>query len=457
MIKVSKLNYKHIFSIVILAIFLLTFSQIQADVQCQNSEGNAIAMLIRLEGSMGTIDIPTEIYVRDALSLAEQRGVPLIVLVNSYGGYMNSMINIANMFLNSKVPVLGYIYDKALSAASIIVQPMHVIGISPYGVIGASQPITINPVTGQYEFINESKIINSVVAMATRYAEARGRNSTAVQLFITKNLVLKGEEAVKEGVADLVAVDLNDFINKLNGRTITIRYENTVKNVTLHIGGYEEYSPSLYIQIYSYLRDSTINSILWFLGFFGTFIALLSGRIDILPLTIVFLLLALLGGSVNINTISILLIALGSLLIAIEFIYPGHGILGIGGIIALTFGILLMPISPATQITPTAIESLRNLALVLGGGLATIFSLVLYKALESGRKRKSAVQTISNRLGKAVERIEPGKRGRVLYEGEYWFAESDEVIEPGDDVEVVDRKGFTLIVKKKSSKNSSFK
>jgi membrane protein implicated in regulation of membrane protease activity len=56
---------------------------------------------------------------------------------------------------------------------------------------------------------------------------------------------------------------------------------------------------------------------------------------------------------------------------------------------------------------------------------------------------------VVSRVGKAVERIEPGKRGRILYEGEYWFAESSEVIEPGDIVEVVDRRGFVLIVKRK--------
>lgn len=438
-----------ILSTMILVMFLVTLLQLPLNVRCQNSESSSVAILIKLQGSVGTIDIPTEMFIRDALSLAEQRGAPLIVLVDSYGGYMDSMVNIANMFLNSKVPVLGYIYDKALSAASIVVQPMHIIGISPYGVIGAAQPITVNPVTGQYEFINESKIINSIVAMAVRYAEARGRNATSVQLFITRNLVLKGEEAVKKGVADFVAVDLGDFISKLKGRNISIKYDNVIKNITISISSYEEYRPSLYIQVYAYLRDPTINSILWFLGFFGTFIALLTGRIDILPLTIVFLLLALLGGSVNLNIISILLIALGSLLTVIEFVYPGFGILGVGGIIALVFGVLLMPISPATQVTPTVIESLRNLALILGSGLTALFSIILYKAIEAGRKRKKAVQMVSNRLGKAVERIEPGKRGRVLYEGEYWFAESSDVIEPGEVVEVVDRKGFVLVVKKK--------
>jgi len=435
-------------AILILSIFAFTSMLLHSSAYFQTPSN---AVLIRIQGSMGTIDVPVELYVKDALAIAEERNVPLVVVVDSYGGYMDSMINIANAFLEAKVPVLGYITDKALSAASIIVQPMHIVGISPYAVIGAAQPITINPVTGQYVFINESKIINSVVAMATRYAEARGRNSTAVVMFITKNLVLKGEEAVKEKVADVVANNLNDFISKVNGRTVVVEYSGVRKNYTLNIVGFYEYNPSLYIQVYTYLRDSTINSILWFLGFFGTFIALLSGRIDLLPLTLIFLLLALVGSSININIISVMLIALGSLLIAIEFMFPGHGILGIGGIIALIFGIMLMPISPATQIAPNVIESIRTFAIILGGGLAGFFSFILYKALEAGRKRLKASESISSSLAKAVERIEPGKRGRVLYEGEYWFAESSEVIEPGDEVVVIERKGMVLVVKKKKN------
>ena len=98
-----------ILSTMILVMFLVTLLQLPLNVRCQNSESSSVAILIKLQGSVGTIDIPTEMFIRDALSLAEQRGAPLIVLVDSYGGYMDSMVNIANMFLNSKVPVLGYI------------------------------------------------------------------------------------------------------------------------------------------------------------------------------------------------------------------------------------------------------------------------------------------------------------------------------------------------------------
>jgi len=435
----------------ILLFFIATILITNVSFLYSQQTSNTKAILIRIEGIVGTIDKPTEDYVKYALSLATDRGVPLIVIVNSYGGYLESTINIADILLNAKVPVIGFIADKAFSAASIIVQPMHIVAITPYGVIGAAQPIQINPVTGQYEYVNESKVINSIVALATRYAEARGRNKTAVEMFIRRNLVLKGEEAVKYHVADIIANDLDDLINKVNNQMITISYGDHRYNVTVRIDGYEYIEPGLQIQLYAYLRDSLINSILWFIGFFGTFILLLTGRIDLIPFTIVFLLLALVGGGMDINVISVLLIGIGSILIAIELVTPGYGILGISGIIALTFGFLLMPMAPATYLYPSVIESLRIIILILGGGLGAFFSFIIYKILETNKKRKyiQISSIVHAQIGKVVEKIEPNKKGLVIVGGEYWSAESDEVIEPGEEVEVIGRKDFTLIVRKK--------
>ncbi|ADM27085.1 protein of unknown function DUF107 [Ignisphaera aggregans DSM 17230] len=435
----------------ILLFFMATIFIVHVSFLYSQQTLNTKAILIRIDGIVGTIDKPTEDYVRYALSLATDRGVPLIIIVNSYGGYLESTINIADILLNAKVPVIGFIADKAFSAASIVVQPMHIVAITPYGVIGAAQPIQINPVTGQYEYVNESKVINSIVALATRYAEARGRNKTAVEMFIRRNLVLRGEEAVKYHVVDIIANDLDDLINKVNNQMVTISYGDHRYNVTIRIDGYEYIEPGLQIQLYAYLRDSLINSILWFIGFFGTFILLLTGRIDLIPFTIVFLLLALVGGGMDINVVSVLLIGLGSILIAIELVTPGYGILGISGIIALTFGFLLMPMAPATYLYPSVIESIRIIILILGGGLGALFSFIMYKILETNRKRKhiQISSIVQAQIGKVVEKIEPNKKGLVMVGGEYWSAESDEVIEPGEEVEVIGRKGFTLIVRKK--------
>ncbi|HDJ83938.1 MAG TPA: hypothetical protein ENG44_02950, partial [Desulfurococcaceae archaeon] len=212
-------------------------------------------------------------------------------------------------------------------------------------------------------------------------------------------------------------------------------------------------NPSIRVLAYAMLRDPTINSLLWFIGFFGTFAALLSGRLDILPFTIVMLILGLLGSGMNVNIVALILLALGSVMLVVElFITPGFGILGISGIIALVFGLLLMPFAPGAPIYTTNIEGIRNTMLIIGGGLGGFLGFVLYKAIEAKRKRRIVSYTPEKiiGIGRAVDRIEPGKRGFVVIEGEYWEAESSEVIEPGEEIEVIERKGFILKVKKRS-------
>uniref|UniRef100_A0A7J3QEH3 NfeD-like C-terminal domain-containing protein n=1 Tax=Ignisphaera aggregans TaxID=334771 RepID=A0A7J3QEH3_9CREN len=153
----------------------------------------------------------------------------------------------------------------------------------------------------------------------------------------------------------------------------------------------------------------------------------------------------------NINIISIILLALGSILITIEIFTPGYGIIGISGIIALIFGFLLMPINPATFVYPGIFESIRNLVLIIGSGLSAFFIFIIYKVIEANRKRREITYVPGGRpsIGRAIDRIEPGKKGFVFVDGEYWYAESGEVIEAGEEVEVTGRKEFTLIVRKR--------
>jgi len=423
---------------------------------CLAAETQFDAVLVAIDGYMSTIDRPVKEYVVDeGLRLAESRGVPLIVVINTYGGYGDAMLEIVNAFLNSKVPIIGFIKERALSAGSIVAISVHILAISPHGIIGAAQPVMYNPVTGQVKFVNESKIINPILARIRTCAEARNRNVTAATMFVTKNLVLTGEEAVKVGIADLVATSVDDMLDKIRGWTLKIGKTN----YTIDIERYEVLNPSIRVLVYAFLRDPTINSIFWFLGFFGTFAALLSGRVDVLPFTIVMLLLGLIGSGMNVNAIALALLALGSVMLAVElFITPGFGILGVSGIIALIFGLLMTPFISGSEIytSSAVLESIRSTLLIVGSGIGGFLGFVLYKAIESKKKRKAVgfAPEKSGVVGRAIDRIEPGKRGFVVVEGEYWEAISDEVIEPGEEIEVVERRGLLLKVRKRRTESA---
>ncbi|MEM0490374.1 MAG: NfeD family protein [Ignisphaera sp.] len=402
------------------------------------------AFIIRIEGYTSLIDTPVQEYVTNALNIAKNRNKPLIIYIDTYGGYLDPALTISKSLLEAEVPIIVFVRDKAYSAGALISIAAHVLAMRPTAVIGAAQPISINPVTGEIIFINESKILNPILKTMELCAEARKRNITIIKRFVYENLVLSGKEALQYKVIDYVANSIEELLTHLQG--IEINISGIIWR--LYIKRYEELSPSLDIYTKIFLRNSLVNSLLLFIGIFGTLGLLYTGRIDLLPITIIALMLALFGSDIETRSISITLIALGSILLSIElFITPGFGVLGVSGIIAIVIGLLLTPL-PSTLYT-VSIVTLRKIITIFAISFGTLFTFILYKAILVMKKPKSIRYTPEDKvIGKAIDRIEPGVKGYVLIDGELWEAESNEVIEAGEEVEVVDRKGFTVRVRK---------
>lgn len=409
------------------------------------SNDSYTAVLIRIEGFTSLIDVPTQEYIQRSLKFAEERRVPLIIYLDTYGGYLDPALNIVNILLESKVPTIVYVKNKAYSAGTLIALASHILVMSRTAVIGAAQPITVNPVTGEVVFVNETKIVNPIVKTLEICADARNRNKTFVKKFVYENSVLTGEEALRLNIVDKLAESLDDVVRALRGVELNI----SGNLWRLNIGGYDEVKPDLDIYAMIFLRNSIVNSILLFIGIFGTLILITSGRIELLPITILLLLLALVGSDISNRIISLLLISLGTVLLFVElFVTPGFGILGISGILSLTLGILLTPLPTASYVINTV--ALWHALIIISGSIGSLLLFVLYKTIKAVRKPQSLSYTPENKsVGKAVDKLIPGTKGFVLIDGELWMAESDEIIEPGEEVEIIERHGFIIKVRKR--------
>jgi len=434
-----------IFTVIILTALVLTLLM-TANALTTNYNEVTTALIVSITPPWDTIDEGVRECVDAALTEAEENGYALIILIDSYGGYLDAGFNIADRIALAKAPVIAYVSGgKALSAATLIILPSHVIAVSPQAIIGAMQPISYDPMTGTYSYVNESKVINPIVEKAISYAKQRHRNTTATELFVRKNLVLNSESAVKYHVADLVANNLNDLLNKLRGKVINI----DGRNVTLNIVSTKEFMCSIRSRVISAFSNPLINSIMMTIGVLGTIFALLSGKLPIVPLTLLFLLLGLLGTGFNPNLISLFMILLGGILLAVElFVTPGFGVLGISGIVFLAIGFALMPSAPSGFAPPPAyLEQFRIIAVGIASGLGAFTGFAVYKIVEA-KRRESKYFTPVERVGRAVDDIKPGSEGFVIVNGEYWRAISDEFIPKGSKVKVVRMEGAKLVVKK---------
>lgn len=405
------------------------------------------ALIVSITPPWDVIDPGVAECFTDALAEAESSGRLLIVMLDTYGGWLDSAFVIGDATHFAKVPVIGYVSGtKALSAGTMVLLPAHVVALSPGSIIGAMQPVTYNPLTGAVEYINESKVLNPIIQKALLYAQARDRNGTVVKEFIRSNLVLSSRTAIELGIADLEAGSLYELLSKLNGRYINA----SSFMYRINVSDYSYHTCSLRSRTLSILTNTLISNIFITVGVLSLIYALAAANLYAIPLALIFLILGLIGSGFNPNIGSLLMLALGSTLLVLDlFVIPGFGVIGISGAVLLALGLILMPVSiPSTLIlTPQQLLILRALGASLGVAFGCLSFFILVKVIKA-KRAKSRMFTLEGKVGRAVDRIVPGGYGYVLVEGEYWLARSDEDIESGERVYVVRQEDKHLLVRK---------
>lgn len=408
------------------------------------------ALAVSIEPPWDVVDDGVKECFVEALSRAEGEGAALIYLVNSYGGYLDAAYTIGDAVSNSRTLTVAYVSGgKALSAGTLIILPANVIALHPSSIIGAMQPVMINPVTGEVQFINESKVINPVVEKALTYARLRGRNESLVRDFVVKASTVSAEKALTYRVADLTATDLASLLNSLRGTEFNV--SGKIVRVEIEPSEVEFYACSVRSRLISLLENSSVLNVLLTIGLLGTIFALLSGKLTVLPLTLLFLFLGLVGSGLNPNLVSLFFVVLGATLLAIElFVLPGFGIVGVSGIILLAFGFALLPTYLPSGLMPSEeyINALRLFIISTSVVLGSFFGIVLFKVIRVRRKKPYEFLPVG-KIGRAVDDLGPGRTGFVVVEGEYWRASSDEEVPKGSEVLVVGLEGSTLKVKKR--------
>ena len=143
------------------------------------------------------------------------------------------------------------------------------------------------------------------------------------------------------------------------------------------------------------------------------------------------------------NVAGLLLMGLGFLFLLAEVWITSHGLLAVGGMLALVLGssLLFSGAGPAVQINPVLI---RGVAV----GLGTFFTLMLRAVVQSRvRRPQPALDRMVGMLGSARTDLRPG--GSVLVHGELWSARTaGELIAAGERIQVVALDGMVLDVKR---------
>jgi membrane-bound serine protease (ClpP class) len=368
----------------------------------------------------------------------------LMLLLDTPGGGLAETTEILDQIEQTEIPVIGYVYPEgatAWSAGTLILLASDVGAMAPHTIIGSAQPVKLTP-TGGTEPINDTKTTNAIVALIEEKARAHGRNTTAAKEFVVSNLNLNADDALELGVIEYVSSSPEDLLSQINGLK--------VKNTTLITAGSEVvyFEPPLSLQFLALLSDPMIAGLLLLVGLYALIFGLSSPGIGAEAFGVVALALGLIGMGFNLNFGAIFLILLGTGLILAELHSHSFGIMAVAGLICIIVGsILLVPTSYPQWYLPG--EYQRTLAatfilpsLILG----TFLAFAVYKIARI-RFAPPAIGLIVGEEAEVLDRLDP--LGYVLFQGEYWRAESDEVVEKGENVVILEKRGAILIVKKK--------
>ncbi len=384
----------------------------------------------------------TQGYLTSQLSHAANDGYDAaVILLDTPGGLSTSMKTIYQAELASKVPVIVYVSPEGSRAASAgvwVSQAADVLAMSPDSNIGSSTPIDSSGANLGSDL--RRKVINDSVASLTALAAAHHRNTRWPARAVRVASNLTAQQALKIHVIDMIAPTLPALLDQLNG----YHTKDAQRPYTLHLANAEidTVKPGFFTRFLNTIIDPNLISLLFLFGIIGLIFEVLHPGI-VLPgaLGAVCLVLALYGFSVLTPSWGgLALMVLGVVLLIVDLHAPTHGVLTIGGLISLLFGLALL-----FQNEPGAYRVNLWLILGIGGSIAIFWTFATGKALAA--RRLPVATGVQHMVGKMAEVRAPGL---VFVDGALWQAHTADESElvAGEEVEVQAVDGLQLTVRR---------
>jgi membrane-bound serine protease (ClpP class) len=384
----------------------------------------------------------TQSYLTSELSRAARDHYDAaVILLDTPGGLSTSMKTIYQAELASKVPVIVYVSPEGARAASAgvwVAQAADVLAMAPTTNIGSSTPIDSSGQNLGSDL--RRKVVNDAVASLTALAAANHRNTTWPEKAVREASNLTAEQALQMNVIDFVAPTLPALLNKLDG----YKTKNAQRPFTLHLAGaqIDTVKPGFVTRFLNFIINPNLISLFFLLGIIGLVFEVLHPGV-VLPgaLGAVCLVLALYGFSVLTPSWGgLALMVLVIALLIIDLHSPTHGVLTIGGLIALLFGLALL-----FQNEPGVYRVNLWLILGIGGAIAIFWAFATGKALAA---RRLPVETGPQMI--IGQRAEVRGPGLVFVDGALWQAHTadDSELVAGEEVEVQAVDGLQLTVRR---------
>ena len=420
-----------------LIVLLVLFSALP---QARAEETSNQVIVLTFRGQLSGILVT---YVENGIRRAQETGAEaVIILLDTPGGSINLMDRLVQDIINAPVPVIVFVYPPgahASSAGTFITLAAHLAAMAPNTTIGAASPV--GPGGEEIPETLRKKIENTLAEDAEQLARRRGDKAAEwARKAVVEAAAADANEALSLGLIDLMANDLDDLLQKVDGREVQGAFGTRV----LHTANARvvEYPLSPIEDFLNQIITPALAILLITLGIQliiaefsqpGGYVAGITGTIALI-LGIYAL------GVLDANYTGLAFIALAFVLFIIDIKAPTHGVLTAGGIISFVVGAALLFYQPFMQI-PWA--TIIGLALFT----AAFFAFIIAKVVRAQKRRPvTGIEALVGQIGEARTDLNP--RGMVYIEG-LWQAEAlDPPIPAGSRVVVEGYQGLRLLVRK---------
>lgn len=405
-----------------------------------------------------TVELGLAAFVRRAIE-THPDAVAIVIEVNTLGGRVDAAIQIRDALLEAGPRTIAFIHPRAISAGALISLACDNVFMTEGATIGAATPIQAAP-GGQAEAVGE-KMVSYMRAEMRATAEANGRRGDIAEAMVDSEVVIDGiveagklltldtDQAVKLGIADAKAADLDAVMQAL-----TLENPEIVRS-ELNWGE----------EIARWLTEPTVSGLLLSVGMLGLMVAFYTRSVGGFTLVGFIALALFFGGHAVVHLVGweeALLFLSGVVLVIVEvFFVPGLGVPGVLGLIfviaALVLALIGIPIDVSFKTGVLADAMTRVLLSLLGAFvLALVFLRLVAKTAmgralilddaETGFLSAPRASDLVGKTGEALTDLRPA--GKIIIDGKRHEATSERAfISHGARVRVIGTDGPALVVR----------
>ena len=405
----------------------------------------------------GTIEPLTVDHLARGLDEARQNGSSLVVIrLDTPGGLLESTREIVELMLESHVPIAVYVAPagaRAASAGTFVAAAANFAVMAPGTSIGAASPVA----SGGADLPDtlSRKVSESTQAFIRSIAQVRGRNAEALEATVSKATAYSAQEALANGIADLIAPDMESMLEQLHGRTA----ETAAGSVVISSSGVpvNRLNRTFLENVLGLLANPNVVLALFLIGGIAVLVEISApgmlgpGILGVVALALAFVGFFNLPGSWG----GLLLIALALGLFYAEASAPGFSVFGAGGLVSLILGSVFLFgnfFSPSDLPEPSFMVSPIMIAATAGiTALAWVLliRLAMTEGGTSGGFQTEEELLMEGSWGVALTDLDPA--GKVRISDKEWAASADPgaSIQAGDEVRVIGVYGQVIKVERR--------